>query len=73
MRTTYGAGGFIVGILTGLLLGILNSALEGVSLGDGFGLTLQISGWFGILFGVAFALKPERVEAMLQQWGLKDD
>jgi len=72
-RAIYGGGGFIAGLLLGLFLGILNSALEGVSLGDGLGLTLQISGWFAILFGVACALKPERVEFMLQEWGLIDD
>lgn len=72
MRTIYGAGGAGVGLLLGLMLGILNSGLEQMTFTQGLGVTIQMAVWFMLLFGIACAFKPERVEFILRKHGIMD-
>jgi len=72
MRLIYGGGGAGIGLLVGLLLGILNSGLEQMTFTEGLSVTIQIAVWFMLLFGIACAFKPQRVEFILKKHGLMD-
>lgn len=72
MRIKYGGLGALFGLLVGVFLGILNSALEATSLVAGIPVTMQISGWFALLFGITCATKPERVANVLRSYGVID-
>lgn len=72
MRLIYGGGGAALGTLVGLLLGILNSGLEQLTFMEGLGVTIQMTLWFMLMFGIACAFKPQRVEFMLKKHGILD-
>jgi len=72
MRIKYGGLGALFGLLVGVFLGILNSALEATSLVAGIPVTMQISGWFALLFGITCGTKPERVANVLRSYGVID-
>lgn len=72
-RLAYGGGGLLAGAFAGGLLGIANAFLQGWSLAQGAGQIMALAAIVGLFFAAMAAMKPSRVDHLLDRLGLGDD
>ncbi len=73
MRLQYAGGGFLGGAFAGVVLGVLNSVLQGWDVVDGLGQIMALAVLMGSGVGLIGALRPERLEELLDQVSFLSD
>ncbi len=69
-RAQYGGMGLIAGAVVGSALGVLNAFLQGWSLAAGSNQILALATLFGLICAVMAAMRPNRVDKILERLGI---
>jgi hypothetical protein len=72
-RLAYGGGGLLAGALAGGIMGVLNAFLQGWSVAQGATQIIGLAVLVGLAFAIMAAMKPSRVDHLMDRLGLGDD
>ncbi len=72
-RLAYGGGGMLAGALVGGIMGVLNAFLQGWSVAQGSAQIIGLAILVGLVFAIMAAMKPSRVDHVMERLGLGED